>query len=638
MLSARLIKKLEGIEKCSKGGHKVRNLFQILTNNPELWMQAYTQIYPNKGALTKGVGEITIDGFCEDRVANLIKLLKEGRYQPKPSRRVYIRKANGKQRPLGIQSGDDKLVQEVVRILLERIYEPVFSEDSHGFRVGRSCHTALHEIRRKWTATKWLINIDVENYFNNIDHQILVKLLEQKIDDQRFIKLIKSMLRAGHLEQWRFERTYSGTPQGSGCSPIIANVYLHELDKFVEELRLSFDRGKERRSNPEYNSLRLKIRRLRKKVNELDKSSEEAQRLSDQIGQLDRQRRSIPSGDVSDPDYKRVYYSRYADDTLLGIIGSKEDAQKIMEQVKAFLKQQLNLPISEEKSAIEHAREGMIFLGYEIRTYVSRKVIKIKIGERHTRKRTVNQKMDLYVPEERVKKFCQARGYGVYDCLKSHHRSALIYLSDYEIIKTYNDELRGLANYYGLAHDAKQKLHRLAHISHFSLFKTLAAKHRSSVKKIALQLKTGDDFVYRYRVKGEEKEIKVYKLKDLTPEPKTWEKIDLLPDTRIYERRSEILDRMNAQICEYCGREDGYFEVHHVRKLSDMKDGKEQWQKRMIARQRKTMVLCVECHDLLHAGKLPSWRSTMYERSGEPCAVNAARTVRREAHACTPEV
>src|SRR5262245_64498885 len=198
------------------------------------------------------------------------------------------------------------------------------------------------------------------------------------------------------------------------------------LDKVVEELRLNFDRGTQRRSNPEYNSLRLKIRRLRKKVDELSENSEEARRLSDQIGQLDRRRRSIPSGDVNDPDYKRVYYSRYADDTLLGVIGSKDDAQKIMEQVKTFLTQRLNLPISEEKSGITHAREGMIFLGYEIRTYASRKVIKIKIGERHTRKRTVNQKMDLYVPEERVKKFCQTRGYGEYDRLESHQRSQLI--------------------------------------------------------------------------------------------------------------------------------------------------------------------------------------------------------------------
>jgi group II intron reverse transcriptase/maturase len=635
MLSARLIKKLDGIEKCSTKGYRVRNLFQIMTNNPELWMQAYANIYPNRGAMTKGIDGTTIDGFCEDRVANTIKLLKEGRYQPKPSRRVYIRKTNGKQRPLGIQSGDDKLVQEVVRILLERIYEPVFSKYSHGFRAGRSCHTALDEIRQKWTATKWLINVDVENYFNNIDHQILVSLLEKKIDDRRFIKLMKSMLRAGHMENWQFHRTYSGTPQGSGCSPVIANIYLHELDKFVEELKLGFDQGKQRRQNPEYNSLKLKIVRLRKKVDTLNKNSEEAQQLRTQIAQLDRRRKSIPSGDVYDPDYKRVYYSRYADDTLLGIIGAKEDAQKIMEQVRAFLKNKLNLPIAEEKSVIKQASEGMIFLGYEVRTYASQKVIKIRIGDRHTRRRTVNQKMDLYVPEERAAKFCQAKGYGIYDSLDSHHRSSLIYLSDYEIIGTYNDELRGLANYYALAHDAKQKLHRLAHIAHYSLFKTLAAKHRSSVKKVALQLKEGDDYVYRYRVNNEARGIQVYKLKDLNPQPKTWEKIDLLPNTRFYERRTEILERMNAQTCEYCGREDGYFEVHHVRKLSDIKDGKEKWQKRMIARQRKTMVLCVECHDLLHAGKLPSWRSSIYERSGEPCAVNAARTVRREAHACT---
>src|SRR5215510_10319329 len=156
MLSARLSKKLAGIEKCSRNGHRVRNLFQIMTNNPELWLQAYGNIYPNTGALTKGTDDVTVDGFCEDRVANCMKLLKEERYHFKPSRRVYVPKPNGKQRPLGIQSGDDKLVQEVTRILLERIYEPVFSAYSHGFRPGRSCHTALEEIRKVWTGVKWL--------------------------------------------------------------------------------------------------------------------------------------------------------------------------------------------------------------------------------------------------------------------------------------------------------------------------------------------------------------------------------------------------------------------------------------------------------------------------------------------------
>jgi group II intron reverse transcriptase/maturase len=638
MLSVRLIKKLEGIEKCSKSGHEVHNLFQIMTNNPELWVQAYANICPNKGALTKGIDNTTVDGFCEDRVTNIIKLLKEGRYHFKPSRRVFIKKTNGKQRPLGIQSGNDKLVQEVVRILLERIYEPVFSKHSHGFRPGRSCHTALEEIREVWTATKWLINIDVENYFNNIDHNILVNLLEQKIDDQRFIRLIKAMLQAGYMEQWRFHPTYSGTPQGSGCSPIAANIYLHELDKFMEGIKVGFDKGKQRRNDPAYNAIGWKIWRLRKKVDALGKTSEEARKLRNQIEQLDQQRKSMPSGDVHDPNYKRVYYSRYADDTLIGIIGTKEDAQEIMEKVKEFLQNKLNLPISEEKSEIEHATQGMIFLGYEVRTYSNNKVLKIRMGERHTKKRTINQKIDLYVPEERVKKFCQAKGYGNYDNLKSRYRPELLNLSDYEIIGTYNAELRGLANYYALAHDAKLKLNRLAYIFQASLLKTLASKHKTGVKEIILKFREGKDYVLRYKVNGKERKIGIFKLKDLRPEPKTWEKIDLLPNTCNYERRTEILERMNAQICEYCGQEDGYFEVHHVRKLSDIKDGKEKWQKLMIARRRKTLVLCVECHDLLHAGKLPSWRRSMNERSGEPCAFNGASTVRRGTHACALEV
>src|SRR5262245_13319768 len=173
---------------------------------------------------------------------------------------------------------------------------------------------------------------DLSPMSSNIDHNILVRLLEQKIDDQRFIKLIKAMLQAGYMEQWTFHRTYSGTPQGSGCSPIAANIYLHELDKFMEEIKVGFDKGKQRRSDPIYNAIGLKIWRLRKKVDALDKTSEEARRLRNQIEQLDQQRKSMPSGDVHDPTYKRVHYSRYADDTLIGIIGTKEDAQEIMEK------------------------------------------------------------------------------------------------------------------------------------------------------------------------------------------------------------------------------------------------------------------------------------------------------------------
>jgi group II intron reverse transcriptase/maturase len=638
MLSARLIKKLEGIEKCSKNGHKVRNLFQIMTNSPELWMQAYANIYPNKGALTKGIDEVTVDGFCEDRVTNSIKLLKEERYDFKPSRRVFILKANGKQRPLGVQSGTDKLIQEVVKILLERVYEPVFSEYSHGFRPKRSCHTALNDIRMSWTAAKWLINIDVKSYFDNIDHQILINLLERKIDDRRFIKLIKEMLRAGYMDQWTFNRTHSGTPQGSGCSPVIANVYLHELDQFMKEMKVRFDQGDKRRRDPEYNYLSCKIRVLRKRVDGMGKTDEEALRLKEQIKQLDRQRKSIPSVDIQDPHYKRVYYSRYADDTLIGVIGSKEEAREIMEKVREFLEDKLNLPISEEKSEIKHAAEGMIFLGYEVRTYAADKEVKMCCGGRHTKKRVISQKMDLYIPENKIKKFCQAKRYGDYDKIESRQRPELLDHSEHEIFSTYNAELRGLTNYYCLAFDAKRRLNRLFYIAQKSLVKTLANKYRTKASEIIPKRKEGKDYVYRYKVNGEEREIRLYTLKEMDSRPKMWEEVDHISKTQVFSERSEIIERMAARKCEYCGREDGYFEIHHIRKLSDIEEGKEKWQKRMIAKRRKTLVLCVECHDLLHAGKLPSWRESIYERSGEPCAFKEASTVRREAHACTQVV
>ena len=345
MLSDRLIKKLEGIEKISKKKKdgKIQDLFKIMTNNPEIWLQAYANIYPNKGALTKGIDSSTLDGFSYERVANITEQLKEDRYRFTPSKRVYIPKSNRKLRPLGISSGNDKLVQEVTRMLLESCYEPVFNHRSHGFRANRSCHTALDEIQRIWTGTKWWVEIDIEKYFDTISHQKLLKLLETKIDDRKFIRIIKMMFKAGYMEDWKFHQTYSGVPQGSGASPILANIYLHELDQFMEKLKGEFDLGKQRRTNPEYRTISLRIHRLRKQIDALNINSEEAAKLKLRIQELDKRRKSISSGDPQDPTYKRINYVRYCDDILIGVIGSKKDASEIMAQVTAFLNKELVL-------------------------------------------------------------------------------------------------------------------------------------------------------------------------------------------------------------------------------------------------------------------------------------------------------
>jgi group II intron reverse transcriptase/maturase len=223
MLTATVIRRLEALSEISKQEKRINGLFRLL-ENPILWHEAYANIYANKGAITPGVDSRTLDGFSEERVTSIMTRLKNGTYRFQPVRRTYVPKKNGKKRPLGISSGDDKLIQEVVRIILERIYEPVFENSSHGFRPHRSPHTALEQIGEEWTAVKWLIDMDIRDYFTTISHDLLMGLLRKKIADERFLRLIQAMLDAGYLEEWTYHKTYSGVPQGSIVSPVLANI------------------------------------------------------------------------------------------------------------------------------------------------------------------------------------------------------------------------------------------------------------------------------------------------------------------------------------------------------------------------------------------------------------------------------
>lgn len=265
MLTVKTRRKLEGLETCSRNGkHKCRDLFKIAVECRDLWFQAYANIYANSGATTKGSDGESLDGLSIEKIDRLIESLKSNSYFPKPSRRVYIPKSNGKKRPLGVPSGSDKLVQEVWRILLDAVFEPTFSSSSHGFRPSRSCHTALSQIQKSWTGSKWFIEFDIKGYFDNINHQKMVEIVEKRVDDAKFISIIKRMLTAGFMEEWVFHKTYSGTPQGGIISPILANIYLNELDTYVKNLESEVNCGKTRRTNPEYARLvRLKAKNCR---------------------------------------------------------------------------------------------------------------------------------------------------------------------------------------------------------------------------------------------------------------------------------------------------------------------------------------------------------------------------------------
>src|SRR6266480_3662006 len=466
MLTATVIRRLEALGIISQQGKRINGLFRLM-EDPILWYEAYANIYSNDGAITKGVDNTTLDGFSEKRVKSIIQRLTDGTYRFKPVRRTYILKANGKKRPLGISSGDDKLVQEVVRSILERIYEPVFDDHSHGFRSGRSPHTALEQIDRQWTAVKWFVDMDIRDYFNTIPHDLLMGLLAKKIEDTRFLRLIKAMLDAGYLEDWRYHTTYSGVPQGSIVSPVLANVYLHELDCFMKTLKEQFDQGKKRKKNTAYHRYSGKIERLRKKWDMLkgkEKNTQKLQEIQQAIRQVDKLRKRLPSGDPFDAGYKRLFYCRYADDFAIGIIGSCADAEAVRQQVTGFIQETLKLTIAKEKSHISHSKKGMTFVGYEVKTYSGDRVIKMKRGNRHTTFKSVSERIQLHIPAEKLQKFCAAKGYGNYETTKAIHKKEWTQSSDAEIILAYNGELRGLANYYALALNTKTRMHKLAHV------------------------------------------------------------------------------------------------------------------------------------------------------------------------------
>jgi len=213
--------------------------------NRELFLSAYAKLYANHGAMTAGADpNDTVDGMSLRRIDRIIESLAAGTYRWQPARRVYITKANGKLRPLGLPGWNDKLLEEVIRMVLSAYYEPQFSRTSHGFRPGRGCHTTLQQIRREWKGMKWFIEGDIKGCFDHIDHDKLLAIIGRNIKDERFLKLLREMLAAGYLEDWRYKPTLTGTPQGGVLSPLLANIFLNELDQFAEkELMPQYTKG-----------------------------------------------------------------------------------------------------------------------------------------------------------------------------------------------------------------------------------------------------------------------------------------------------------------------------------------------------------------------------------------------------------
>jgi len=306
-------------------GEVFTKLFRYLLRS-DIWFEAYKHLYANNGAATKGVNNDTADGFSEAKIANIIKALANGTYQPTAVRRAYIEKRNGskKKRPLGIPTFTDKLVQEVLRMILEAVYEPIFLDCSHGFRPNRSCHTALKDVKHKFAGSKWFIEGDIKGCFDNIDHSVLVGLLNQKIKDARIIQLIWMFLKAGYMEDWQYHATYSGTPQGGIISPLLANIYLNELDKFVLKLKTEFDQASERKLTPKYGELAAKLEKIKRAINKAD--DDERENLLVECRCIRAEMLRTPCKSQTD---KKIKYIRYADDFLIAVNGNREECVEI---------------------------------------------------------------------------------------------------------------------------------------------------------------------------------------------------------------------------------------------------------------------------------------------------------------------
>lgn len=318
-----VLKSLE--EKASVSNNKYERLYRNLYN-PEFYLLAYANIAKSQGSMTQGVDGQTLDNMSLPRINRIIESIRNRTYQPKPAKRKYIPKKNGKLRPLGITSTDDKLVQEVVRMILEAIYEPTFSNNSHGFRPKRSCHTALTQVKKNFTGVTWIVEGDIKACFDNFDHHVLVELLRKRISDEAFIGLIWKFLKAGYMEQWQYNCTYSGVPQGSGISPICANIYLSELDNYMQEYKEKYDCEPERRrTTREYERASRRYRKARKALMGAEKSTPE---LVKEFKDSRRKKMNQHYYNPFEEGFKKIQYNRYADDFVIGVIGSKKDAEK----------------------------------------------------------------------------------------------------------------------------------------------------------------------------------------------------------------------------------------------------------------------------------------------------------------------
>jgi group II intron reverse transcriptase/maturase len=577
------------IRKRGQHGLPISNAYRLLYQK-DFYFQAYAKLYRNDGAMTAGITSETVDGMSLEKIDTIINALRYEKYRWTPLKRVYISKKNAKLRPLGLPTWSDKLLQEVIRSILEAYYEPQFSLHSHGFRPKRGCHTALKEVTQKGKGTKWFIEGDLSLCFDKINHKILIDIIKEKFQDNRFIRLISGLLKTGYLEDWKYNATFSGVPQGTIAGPIFSNLVLDRLDKYVEQTLIpAYTCGKQRKTNPPYIRLTVQASKARKTGD------------WERANTLRKQAQLIPSRDPKDSNFRRLWYVRYADDFLLGLAGPKEEAKQIKHKIAEFLNNELKLELNADKTLITNAgSQKAKFLGYEVH------ILHDNSKHDHKGQRCINGSIGLRVPtiviQEKCKRYMKNG--------KPIHLSQRTIDDTYSIISQYQSEYRGVVQYYRMAYNL-HTLSKLRYMAEVSLVKTLASKYKTTgtkiYKKYGTIIKTdqGDRKVILVKSERKQKKPLIAYFGGISLKWNKWVNIDEQIPNPIWSGRSELVQRLKAQECELCGSQTK-IEVHHIRKLANIvRKGatKAEWQKRMLARNRKTLIVCRECHNNIHYGR-----------------------------------
>lgn len=603
-MNQKTLERLEYLRKRNSDKQWVnRDLYRLMYRE-DLYIIAYERLKSKPGNMTEGSDGETLDGFSQEAIQAIIRDMRTEQFRFKPVRQRFIPKPNGKMRKLGIPCVKDKIVQEVIRLILEAIYDSpygaYFHETSHGFRPNHSCHTALRTYRERWPAVNWIIEGDIHACFDELDHQVLVQLLRKKIQDERFLNLVWKLLHAGYLDlHGTIQESWVGSPQGGLVSPILANVYLHELDEFIEDLRKQEEKGDRKAKNPEYARVTRRLRRLRTQGNT----------RTGEYRTLVKYRRTIPSVVVNDADYIRIKYLRYADDWIIGVYGSKALAQQIKERVKEYLHTHLKLRLNEEKTRVTHARsEEAHFLGtlLSLGAGGEAKIAHITNvwGRTFTRRCTgwqtvMHAPLPKIIQRLRERGICTAEG-------KPVAKGAWTHLDEDQIIRLYSSINRGLQNYYRFV-DNWAKLTRIQYILQHSLAKTLAQKRKISMR--AVFKRYGKDLKVRVAGPegGEERFVSFYLNHDWAKQRDAFQASGktTIDQIRMWQRMS-TRSKLGKPCC-ICGKtaESVQIEMHHVRHIRKLSDKREATGFTRILRKlnRKQIPVCEACHRKIHRGE-----------------------------------